>query len=353
MNVEQIKETIDQASFPERKDLITFDDVALAARELPHGTPDTSGATPLDYSKTSQRQLDLFMTFLDEFDAYLSDLVPSSVREHAINHFCSTFHARSMANMENFQKALRSHEDYLDEPVTHEMMQRAMIGDATPAEIMLVRQILGISSVELSCATFAGKDRIPLLRTMNEHVQASVEFLQGMYFDEPQDESFRVKDRILGNDLGHEQFAQGIRMTRKRTLGIMEDGTIIRERVTFILRTDKKSQLVESGLLSSAGIAAMAKLDQSNSEYGKLAARISGLDEAAKVFLGDCSSDGILLVSSEIYAYNKATKLQVVKKMEDEEAVASGESESVPIPEIQKQREEHRKKFPMAHLQDD
>ena len=119
------------------------------------------------------------------------------------------------------------------------MIERGSDGHASPAELLLLRDQLGIRSLELACLTHPyGGERITLLPQMQESVRDAVEILKGEYTKEPVPR-YSVKDIVYDDD-GN---AVGLLMTRKRDFGHMQDGTIVRERSSFVLRVDDKSDL--------------------------------------------------------------------------------------------------------------
>lgn len=211
-----------------------------AARFAPAGTPETTGATPLNHQAAYPRQRFILSELQQMLDENEPGNIPAEVVEYIKNTFEARFNGRSIANYENYFSALHNREEFADDVLLQEAIDRAEVGHATPAELMIIRNVLGIRSIELACLTHPYGSRLrPHLNTMRSHVKKNVELLGGEYFEEPETR-YRVK-ACVGEFGVQGDCSKGLLMTRKRTLGVMPDGTVIRERSSFVLRTDDTS----------------------------------------------------------------------------------------------------------------
>jgi len=307
------------------------------AQFLRRGEPLTYGATPLSRARTIQQQLDLALDLQQLTYRDIPEDVPMEIIGYVHATFVTRFHNRAEANEENYMGALNVHTEF--SPEVQEMFQRGELGQASASELLLTRQLLGIRSVELACLTHPYGKRIEdLLPEMREAVKDHVELLGGTYYDEPETR-YRVKE-IVGYDKGEEKLDKAVLMTRKRTMGTMPDGTIIRERSSFVLRLDDKSPFTkhEISLLNS--------VDLSQDDWQDKLMKLGKLDEVAALLLAMDEFSYAIPISTTIYAYNPETAQAIEKRdaqllIDKEEifakefptiaAVRSGEIETVRV----------------------
>lgn len=277
-------------------DLTTFFD---NSEQLQCGTPLTWGATPLDRMNTLQQQLELVVTLQELTYRDIPDDVDMEMVNYVHTTFTSRFHGRAEANEENYMTALNASDDQFSPKVLN-MFKRGEQGHASPAELLLTRQLKGIRSVELACLTHPYGKRIDeLLEEMRETVRSQVESMGGSYYDEPETR-YRVKE-IIGYEKGKEVFDKGVLMTRKRTLGIMPDKTVIRERSSFVLRLDEVMPL------TSAERDALENVDLSQPDWQDKLVEAGGLDEVADLLLKINQYSLAIPIATTIYAYNPKT----------------------------------------------
>ena len=269
------------------------------AEKLPHGEPLTWGATPLDRMSTLSQQLDLVVTLQQLTYRDIPDDVDMEMVDYVHTTFTSRFHNRAEANEENYMTSINTSNDVFS-PEVLTMLKRAELGHATPAELLLTRQLKGIRSVELACLTHPYGKRIDeLLEKMRDEVRDQVEFMGGVYLDEP-DTRYRVKE-IIGHEKGQEEFDKGVLMTRKRTLGAMPDGTIIRERSSFVLRLDAAVPLTD------VERSALEAVDLSQPDWQDALVKAGNLDKVADLLMKVDEYSLAIPIATTIYAYNPET----------------------------------------------
>jgi hypothetical protein len=273
-------------------------ELLAAATAMPKGEPHTFGATPLDHPAAYQQQREVQTELQLLVDTQIPEDIPPIIAEYIKDTFAARFQGRSTANQENYLSALHHKNDFADEPELQALFARGELGHASPAEVLIMRQVLGIRSAELACLTHPYGKRIEELAVMRQAVQQNVELLGGVYYDEP---PTRYRAKALVGTLSREgDCSNGVLMTRKRTLGVMPDGTIIKERSSFVLRTDSLSAVAPSD------VARLSTLDPWTSTWQDDAVEAGRLDEYARILLEENEFSMAIPVSSTIYAHNEA-----------------------------------------------
>ncbi len=266
------------------------------AATIPRGEPETFGSTPLDHGLAYTQQRELLQNLQELVDTDIPEDIPENIAEYMKDTFAARFHSRGNANHENYLTALHSCEEFADDPVASEVLSRAKLGHASPAELLLVRQMLGIRSAELACLTHPYGKRLEYITPMREAVRDSVELLGGTYDDEPETR-YRVKGVV--NEIQWEaDYTEGFFMTRKRNLGVMPDGTVIRERTSFILRRIA---------IPWQNLQAIRRLDAKDSTWQDEAVKVGYLSDIADVLLEADEYSLVIPVSTTIYAFNPET----------------------------------------------
>ena len=271
------------------------EDIIQAVAELPKGKPDTFGATPLDRTRTLQQQLELEKT-LRKRTYNLPSGVSLKIASYLQMIFAQRFHNRAEANEENYQSSLENGADYLTIPGVAEMYDRGELGEASPAELLLIRGMKKIRSVELACYTHPYGNGIETLADMRSAVQTNIEFLGGVY-DENPEKRYRVKDIVKDHENGD---VLGYIMTRKRTLGYMPDGTEIRERSSFLLQVD--GDIIED--MYGGEIKSFLNEDD-------LVMDFLHLDDISDALLEYDQFSAAIPISSTIYAFNREDEKKV------------------------------------------
>jgi hypothetical protein len=287
--------------------------------QAPRGNAFTHGATPLDKLISMGSQEEVIARLLEYASVY-PDHIPKRISRYAHRTLYKRFLGRADANDENFTTRVIQDYEAVLEPYLIEMVERAKRGNASPAELLVVRDVLGIRSIELACLTHTfGEARVPYatmgdaLEDMRGTVRYAVEILDGTYYDEPENTRFRIKEAI-GDAPGLEapEDTPGLLMTRKRDLGELPDRTVVRERSSFILRIDPESKFYRM-----FGPEAIEKLKSTRLLPGK--EQELALEEfepviAALIALNDFEE--AVPISSTIFAFNEETTLVVEKAVE-------------------------------------
>jgi len=214
------------------------DEVICAVESAPRGEAESYGATPYDlaFNRKPQRRI---LEGLQELLSNIPEDLPLVIASYVQDTFKARFWNRLHANSENFTTGLVCSKPEKIDDRLYGMIDKGSDGNASPAELLLLRDQLGIRSLELACLTHPyGGERIKILPEMQESVRTAVELLDGEYTKAPEPR-YSVKD-IVYDEEGN---AAGLLMTRKRDFGHMKDGTIVRERSSFVLRVDEKSDL--------------------------------------------------------------------------------------------------------------
>ncbi len=203
------------------------------------------GATPLNQyfdNETNEHQMNV-KQILEERTVYMPPElgeIPTDVQSFVTSSFIARFTSRGMANFDNFgQRLVRSSDGIL--PEQESLIERAITGDASPAEIIYVRKLLGIGSAELGCLTHPYGKNIQALEDMRASVEVAVMLHKGRMLDE--DDVYKVKqaDNLYFTHMTR-SMKDAFLMTRKRDLAVLPDDSVVRERSSFIIRIDEASE---------------------------------------------------------------------------------------------------------------
>ncbi len=289
-------------------------DLLVLSEIAPKGEDLTFGATPLDRPLTmgSQKRIRLE---LHKLLLSIPDGTPLSIASYIRDTFDIRFSNRAKANDENFMTALRYDALPVLDLRLSAIVERARLGAASPAELLLVRDLLGIRSIELACLTHPYGEHEESLAAMHKAVSYAVDLLGGK-LDDSSEPRFRVKEAVSDEGLALEEgdlsIPAGLLMTRKKTLATLPDGTIVRERSSFVLRTDKDSRFYKE--FGEEGVAMMRMIQM---EEGLVQEKLL---EPYKEFIEELSTSkkkkNAISMSSTIYAYNPTTAREVAKQQE-------------------------------------
>lgn len=288
----------------------------------PAGRPETYGATPLNHAAAYKQQLSLRNNLAELLEDDIPEGVPDAIIEYMKDTFVSRFIRRGTANHENYLSALRTREEISDDPFIQAMVERAELGHASPSELLVVQQLMGIRSVELACLTHPYGKKIELLEPMRESVRENIELLGGEFYEDPE-ARYRVKG--FAGEFG--DYSQGVLMTRKRIIGNMPDGTIVCERSSFVLRLDDESAVSQESV--AAITAAVAKLGPMSTDWQNEAVVAGNLDEITNHLLGNNIFAQAIPVSTTIYAYNLETAQQIKDREQHEKALRREEDQRI------------------------
>lgn len=258
----------------------------------PRGEPLTYGATPLDRVATLSSQIEVRNELQQMTYRNIPDDVPLEIMDYVHTNFAKRFDARAQANEENYLTAL-----YLDQipylqPEVQEMIQRARLKNASPAEILVIRRILGIRSAEVACLSHPYGQHIEMLDDMRSAAEEA-HLLLGGTWDNDAEPWYRVKEVLDGD--------RGLLMTRKREPGWLPDNSRTRERSSFVLRTDSK------GHVSRKDLEAIKRLDQSDPLWQARAVEIAHLDEIVPELLKNNKYSQAIPNATTIFNFNEKT----------------------------------------------
>ena len=316
--------------------------LAYAACYPYYGEPDTWGATPSSLTASLEDQSRLIHRMALRFTVpnHLSDIDPAIMR-YMESSFLDRFVNRCMANDENYRRALSpipfSEVDEASNAKHERVRQNVLSGKASVAEILALQAIESIGAIELGSLTHPYGANIEYLDDLRRAVRSSIRLFGGEYFDQPT-EVFSISEVINGTPIDTldpveyyplskaqrleraDEFGgvSGLLMTRKKTMGILPDGTTIRERTSFVLTK-------ESGLLDPAIIAQMMSTPTCDHWGREAVASIEGMDDALSSLLNNDEYRSVVPVSSTIYAFNPE-RVQEISNVYD---AASDESNLV------------------------
>lgn len=280
--------------------------------DAPRGDMNAYGATPLDRVATLTQQLELRLDLQELTYRGIPDDAPLEVYSYIHSIFIRRFNKRGEANEENFVTSLyyADYQECLD-PEVVEIVDLARFGQASPAELLLVREQLGIRSIELACLSHPYGANIEMLDEMRFAIEYAISIYGGEYFKEPET-IYCVKEAIDVLD-GVPDFTNGVLMTRKSTLGVLDDGTVIKERSSFVLRTDEASgfdqtiiKRLQTELMKDPAMDWMKWLIQEGN-----------LDMISAVLLNSNDFSRAIPVSSTAYAFHSETTRRVYETVKE------------------------------------
>ncbi|MCD8561656.1 hypothetical protein LRY29_01115 [Candidatus Saccharibacteria bacterium] len=218
-------------------------------KTLERGRPETWGATPLNpYGQgTPDQQIRLMKRFQPLFTEDLPEGISPEFAEYVEEVNFSRVEHRRHKNFDSF--SFRGVKDMTSGPgYIVEMAERAMSGNASPAEIHIVGEYYQIPTRELGCITTPyGKrlgEHLPKLRSA---VRDNVLIHGGKLLTTPP--SYEIKAATYTEALAARNLPPTLLMTRLYDIGTIGDSVIDIERSSFLLRLDKladyRPELVE------------------------------------------------------------------------------------------------------------
>lgn len=310
----------------------TFPDELLPAIDLrilaahPYSTSLDWGATPLNtyHDPALINQQEQVRDKLEQRSLEVPPEVgeiPPEIQRYVAQNFMSRFNGRTMANIDNFSRRLRSNLAEFDMQ-DRMVLTKAMWGQANPAELLHVRCAFGMASVELGCLShpygvLTDQDK---LDDMRDSVRGAISLFGGELAIKETDETtggfedleegldgrdvFAIKradnTQYSGDQMHHLQ--KVFLVTRKRNLGLLPDGSIIRERSSFIVRIDEDSKYDQE---------IAAKMRKVRLTYNERAmerlARISEIDRLLPPMIANREFGTVIPLSTTVYAFNRLT----------------------------------------------
>ncbi|MBC7565156.1 hypothetical protein H7100_02945 [Candidatus Saccharibacteria bacterium] len=285
---EHEKNSLISVESPENRFLI---DLALLTKNS-RGEPLTWGATPLGAdSDVRMKQLGVKRELSALFDV---DHVPSYISPELAEYIdvlnmSRTFH-RETRNVDSFN--YREKMDLRGIPLEAlEVLNRALTGYASPAELLFLQKLLGIPSIELASLTHPYGQHIELLKNMRPAVNEAIILMGGVLV-----RGINPIFQVEGCDnLNNISAMQGIHMTRKTAFGYLEDSTEIVERSSFVILLD---QLPD-------GRADAIRAVPYGPHWSRVVGRVCGLSELAPILLNQDQYDKAAPVSTTVLAVNE------------------------------------------------
>lgn len=221
------------------------------------GEPDTFGSTPFDpYLASIAEQQQAVSRQHDVQLKKRPKNVRKAVADELINFNASRVQHRKERNYDSFQ--CREHYDFEIIPEElRETAQRVLTGHGSPAENLLIADILGMPTVELASTSlfYGNPDRMKILTPHRTAVEECIALFNGTLITSQaknngaswsRADDFQIKSgfRKLSND--HEpEVADVFSMTRTRLIGIIDEYRIF-ERSSFLLDVTKlEPELIE------------------------------------------------------------------------------------------------------------
>jgi hypothetical protein len=266
-----------------------------------HGEPLTWGATPLVLSPdVALQQNDVKMQIAELFeDGHIPSYVSKDLAEYIEVLNMSRTYNREDHNRNSFVYRGKTDLDGIPFEVL-EVLDRALKGSASPAELLLIARVLEIPTIELASLTHPYGQRIEQLEPMRDAVGEAITLLGGRKIIDKAPE-YEVK----GSDNPHDPSSmEGIHMTRKRKVGILPDGTEIMERSSFVILIDNLPAEVAEKVRSIA--------------YGPAWAeevlRAEDLDILIPMLLDDDIHDTAIPISTTVVAINPELEKRLLSK---------------------------------------
>lgn len=306
---------------------------AIDLRLLAHNTYSTSldwGATPLN-TYHDPRLISHQEQVRDELEKRSLDVppevgyIPPEIQQYVAQNFMSRFNGRTMANIDNFSRRLRP--NLVEFDIEDRMvLAKAMWGQANPAELLHVRCVFGMASVELGCLShpygvltdqdklddMRGSVKEAILMFGGELAVREMDAAQGNFEDLEEGldgrDVFAVKqadNTYYGGDHIH-HLQKVVLVTRKRNLGLLPDGSIVRERSSFIVRVDEESGFDQE----LAAKMRKVKLTYNDRAMERLA-KIGNIDQVLPPMIANREFGTVIPLSTTVYAFNRVTDARI------------------------------------------
>lgn len=283
------------------------------SREKPR--PETWAASPIDlYGRESvkKQQLRVGNLLMKRAEDACKKLgLGPELTDAIVVSSIQRFHYESTINHCNYSDRLfeTPGEDMeLEFPGSYE---RAMKGTATPHDLLPVRSVLGMPSIELAKLSHIGGIGIDDLDVMRRSVHEAVTAQGGVMYDDEDVETTLSPLTSDGLMFFESRTASAIVMNRKRVLGEMPDGTSIREKSQFILRIDE-----QSGFDQSIASEIRNYVIEDGRSWLNHIKSIPGFEEAVLDFLKQDDFKSAIPLVTTTYACNKETEKLAKEKKE-------------------------------------
>jgi hypothetical protein len=300
----------------------TIDDsVREKMRKNPVGELYTWGITPLDSfnGDLKKQQRDVY-----DWRMGLIKNAPEYINESLYNYIeCVFLNRATTMNMANYNSFYtRDLVDDKDLPSDDkELFSLATIGKASPAELMYLRNLYGLSSVELGCVTHPYGQRMEHLDQMRDSVNEAISMFNGKKLDIV---NYKIKNTDVILHPREEGVSDAFFMTRKRDLAQLADNTIIRECSSFIVRIDQDSDFDQD----LANNIRSVKLNNIQNVTKRLT-RAGNLNVVVPQLLEENNYKTIVPLTTVTYAFNDETKSQIDISERQSEFMISQEEKTI------------------------
>lgn len=232
---------------------------------------------------------------------------PDSLRQFMEQSFLTRFTGRAMRNYEAYCERLEKTPAELISPEFNDVHDRAMRGLASPSELLIVREVLKMKSIELARLTHPYGAKINELDPMRHSVAMAIRRFGGVVFqpDECQDQlKLRSTDLLMNPERKDE--AMGLLMTRRRMIGMLEDDTAIMERSSFVVPIYQGSQFDPELSRRMRAVPLIENKDRMAQleDAGQLSDVVPGL-------LKNNNFSAAIPLSTTIFAYNRTTATEI------------------------------------------
>ena len=271
----------------------------------------TWGHTPF-YS--SPEQFEVYTKLIDRIVNSAPEETPAEIQDYVLMHFMSRFYKRQDRNNQSYEDRLNYYGALSEMSLS--ALDSALAGDCVrPVDLLVLRDELGMPSIELARLTHPyGKD-MDLLPEMQTAVGYAVETLGGEICLGDECITYGVDGAHVRNtSSGNAEV--GFLVKRKKLVGVLPDKTRIIERSSYFLRIDNDSRLdqviaqsmrnVVTQTMSGNVVENMYVLNICETKDWQTKLMESGnLNELMPLLLkGGDFNDVAIPLSTTIYAYN-------------------------------------------------
>jgi hypothetical protein len=257
---------------------------------------ETFGATPL--IKTD-KQNEVYDDLLERIVKNRPQGLSEDLFHYVLYHFELRFAKRQQRNTDSYRKRLEQDDSIFDIDQLA-LVELARRGLAFPGELLDVRQLLGMGDIELGRVTHPYGEHLEDLEELRLNTRQAILDRDGELFPEGSFDTFEIEDTDRATT-GSPTVREALLVVRTRPIGKLPDGTIIRERSSFILKLDEVFNGKVILKIKSALFNQTTELDQA-------LAGIVAIDEVAAPLLETYQHTTAIPLSSTIYAVNEQTQ---------------------------------------------
>lgn len=319
----------------------TVDAFLDVAHLLPYqGRPETYGPTPTDIQTALPAQLKLIHAFAQRLKVFQSEQPTSpAIDAYLEKKSLERFVDRCIANDENYRRSLSpapfdESEGNVISIAQRAVEDRAAAGLASPAELIALQAINDVGSIELASLTHPYGIGLEYQAEMHSSVHDAIRIMGGIVYDEPE-EVFSIDDIVNDESTYSEEKAErysylswadklreretygpvmGMLLTRKRTIGQLPDGTLVRERMSFILKP-------ESNLITEDLYEQLINI-RADAHIGRVALHsLENVPDVLTFYLNSNDFSKVVPVSSTIYSFNSERVKAIQEKITQRSAM--------------------------------